>query len=177
MKLTSRFALSLGLAALAASALAAAPAHAAPPVKVSVEVKKITTVDGKEVASVVQRAAPGDTLEYVATYRAGENPPQSLTAELPIPAGTVFVPGSAKGQGPMLAAASSTERCQVTPLKRWVTTPKGKQEVEVAATEYRKVCWALPDFAHNNPVNVSIRVKLPGGVTPSVTHSSSNARG
>ncbi|WP_137896334.1 DUF11 domain-containing protein [Ramlibacter sp. 2FC] len=154
----------LGLA-LAAAALAPHQALAQPGNEPALAAeltarRVLPATGGAELLHSAEQARPGELLEYRVNYRnPGPAPVRQAVATLPIPAGTVFVPGSAL---PAMAQASTDGRqFQALPLRHWVTLPDGRREQRlVPPQDYRALRWQLGDLASGQAVSVSARVRL-----------------
>jgi uncharacterized repeat protein (TIGR01451 family) len=135
------------------------PAHAAEPVSNKLIVHRIVQQSGgTETMDSAAAARPGDVLEYVADLRNdGASMAHGLTATLPLPAGTQFVPGSqhpAQGE----ASLDGTTFAPI-PLKHWVKAADGSShEVLVPASDYRFLRWAPTDLPAHADLSVSARV-------------------
>lgn len=156
--------------AFVALSFAAPTAFADAAVQVKMTAHRITTTDrGEERLAQAEQAKPGETIEYRARYvNRGAAPVRELLASIPIPAGTAYVPGSA---APAEAFASLDGRAFAPiPLKRRVRLPNGKEaEVEVPASEYRALRWAIGTLAASGEQTVSARVRVaPAGVAAHV---------
>jgi uncharacterized repeat protein (TIGR01451 family) len=153
--------------ALAATALilaAALPVQgeggAQSPVEVRLDVQRIVrAADGRESRANADTAKPGDTLEYVVTYRnSGREPVRDLQATLPIPPATELVPGSAR---PSTARASLDAReFAAMPLKRKVKRDGREVEEAVPLREYHYLRWAVPELRAGEALTFVARVKV-----------------
>ena len=134
---------------------------AAKPVEATLSVFQVGKgADGKEALLPADKASPGDTLEYEAVYKSNsKSAVKSLTATLPLPIGTSYVPGSAK---PANAQASVDGKTfAAIPLKTMDKTADGKPlERLVLYSEYRALRWALGDLPANEKLTVSARARL-----------------
>ena len=130
-------------------------------------VKRISVnAEGKEVAEQARSAKPGDVLEYVADYtNRGKNTAKSLEATLPIPAGTEYLPDSAR-PAPSLASADGTTFLQL-PLKRKVRQADGTLvEQPLPYAQYRFLRWPARDLGAGKNLLYSTRVKVLADATP-----------
>jgi uncharacterized repeat protein (TIGR01451 family) len=129
-------------------------------VKVEMKADKVSIQSGKEALSPAKQAAPGDIVQYTATYgNKGKSPAKQVIATLPIPVGTEYVSGTAVPAG----ATASTDGTHFSPvpLKRTVKNGDGKLvEQEVPFSEYRALRWSLGDLAGGESRTVSARVKF-----------------
>jgi len=118
--------------------------------------------DGIEAAESAAAARPGDVLEYKALFHNnGSKVAHDLSATLPLPAGTEFLPGS---QQPAAALASiDGASFEALPLKRVVKAADGSSHEElVPAREYRFLRWAGTDLPGSGDLAVSARVRIAG---------------
>jgi uncharacterized repeat protein (TIGR01451 family) len=143
--------------------LLALPALAAgkPDVSAALEVKKVLLdAAGAESLQSADEARPGDTLQYVATYRnEGSAIAHDLQATIPIPAHTEFVPGSTSAGS--VKASVDGSHFEVLPLKRKVKRADGKEAlVLVPYSEYRFVRWSAKDLNAGQAVKYSTRVRV-----------------
>lgn len=148
------------LAVAAAVSIMAPAVHAGGGVAVELTANRITKSQGREVLSSAAQAHPGETLEYRATYRnASATEARGLTATLPIPPGTAYVPGSA---APRRAEASLDGRTfSAIPLMRGERTADGRTVMrEVPASEYRALRWPLGALPRNQSRAVTARVRI-----------------
>jgi uncharacterized repeat protein (TIGR01451 family) len=129
-------------------------------VKVEMKAERVSIQQGKEVVSPANHAAPGDIVQYTATYKnTDKKPATQVIATLPIPAATEYIPGTATPAG----AWASTDGANFSPipLHRMVKNGEGKMvEQEVPASLYRALRWSLGDLAGGASRTVSARVKL-----------------
>lgn len=117
---------------------------------------------GAEAAESAAAARPGDVLEYKALFHNnGTSVAHGLSATLPLPPGTEFLPGS---QQPATALASvDGATFQALPLKRVVRAADGSSHEElVPAREYRYLRWAGTDLPGSGDLAVSARVRIAG---------------
>ena len=122
--------------------------------------KVVTTAGGSQSYQSADKANPGDVIEYQAVYtNQGKTPVKNLVPTMPIPAGTEYIPGSAKPAQVM--ASLDGKKFEAVPLKRTITLPNGKQEVhEVSYQEYRAIRWGAGDMTAGGSTTVSARAKL-----------------
>jgi uncharacterized repeat protein (TIGR01451 family) len=117
---------------------------------------------GTEAAEPAAAARPGDVLEYKALFHNnGSTVAHGLSATLPLPVGTEFLPGS---QQPAAALASTDGAIfEALPLKRVVKAADGSSHEEVVpAREYRYLRWAGTDLPGSGDLAVSARVRIAG---------------
>ncbi len=152
-------------AALAA-AIAWLAGHAAvgvaqqPDVQVVLTQQKVRVgADGKEILEPAERAAPGDVIEYRATYtNRTKDTVRNLVATLPVPRETVYEASSARPAGVL---ASSGGTYGPVPLKRKVRGADGREvEREVPVAEYRSLQWNVGQLAAGASTTVSARMRL-----------------
>lgn len=103
--------------------------------------------DGSEKLLVADRALPGEMIQYdTLCQNQGAKALNNVAPMLPIPAGMVYVDGSAS-PAPSEASLDGKSFSPI-PLKRQVTMPTGEvTEQEVPATEYRALRWQLGELA------------------------------
>jgi uncharacterized repeat protein (TIGR01451 family) len=121
---------------------------------------RVVVKEGKEAAEPADAAKPGDVIEYTAEYRnKGTKSLRTVMAIIPIPAGTEYLPDSAK---PNMAFASlKGDKYEAVPLKRKVKQADGKEiEQLVPYSEYRFVRWSVGDMVPGKSQKYSLRVKL-----------------
>ncbi len=123
-------------------------------------VRIVNNAHGKESLLPGERANPGDSIEYRATYKnIGTAPAQKLTGTLPVPAEMEYVPSSAHPSAVM--ASTDNTVYSKTPLKRKVKLANGTLvNREVPVEEYRSLRWLLHDLAPGASVTVSARMKI-----------------
>jgi uncharacterized repeat protein (TIGR01451 family) len=122
--------------------------------------KVVKASDGKEKFTSADAAKPGDVIEYKAVYRnSGKIAATDIRADIPIPLGTEYLPGSAKPA--TFKASLDGKGYAPVPLKRKVTLPSGKTEMqEVPSGEYRFIRWELKSLAPGKSSTFILRVKL-----------------
>ena len=121
---------------------------------------RVVMKDGKEAAEAAEAAKPGDVIEYAAEFRnKGTKSLSAVMAIIPIPAGTEYLPDSAK-PNPVFASLKG-DKYEAVPLKRKVKQADGKElEQMVPYSEYRFVRWSVGDMAPGKSQKYSLRVKL-----------------
>ena len=152
----SSLAFALALTALAAAAVA----HAAGGVTVELTANRVTKSQGRDVLTPAEQARPGDLLEYRALYKnEGKAEARGLSATLPIPRGTQYVPGTAL---PRRVEASLDGRTFApVPLTRKVRTADGRTVTrEVPVSEYVALRWPLGALPANQSREVTARVRI-----------------
>ena len=144
---------------LAVLAAGAGLATASEPLTNTLSVHRIVGA-ATEASEPASTARPGDVLEYVAEFRnTGSSTARGLSATLPLPVGTEFLPGS---QHPADARASvDGVSFDALPLKRVVKQADGTLREElVPAREYRYLRWPAADLAAGGALSVSARVTI-----------------
>jgi uncharacterized repeat protein (TIGR01451 family) len=121
--------------------------------------KVVAGPNGSERLVAADRAAPGELIEYRATYtNHGTTRVRDLAATLPIPVGMVYVPGTL---APTTALASTGTEFAPIPLKRKMRLADGREvEAEVPATDYRSIQWRQLELAPGQSVSVTARVRM-----------------
>jgi uncharacterized repeat protein (TIGR01451 family) len=145
---------------LAILAAGASLATASDPLTNTLSVHRIVGAAAAETREPASTARPGDVLEYVAEFRnTGSSTARGLSATLPLPAGTEFLPGS---QHPANARGSvDGVSFDALPLKRIVKQADGSLREElVPAREYRFLRWPASDLAAGAALSVSARVTV-----------------
>jgi len=131
-----------------------------PDVQVVLTQQKVRVgADGKEILEPAERAAPGDVIEYRATYtNRTKDTVRNLVATLPLPSETVYEANSARPAGVL---ASSGGTYGPVPLKRKVRGADGKEvERDVPLAEYRSLQWNVGQLAAGASTTVSARIRL-----------------
>ncbi len=115
---------------------------------------------GKETYTSAAKASPGDVIEYTAAYtNNGKTAVTNLMGELPVPAGTQYVPGTARPAKVM--ASIDGVKFLLVPLKRKVRLPNGKEAIrDVPYSKYKFLGWQLGELPAGKTVTVSARVRL-----------------
>ena len=121
--------------------------------------------NGAERLVAADRAAPGDLIEYRATYiNRGTTPVRDLAATLPVPVGMVYVPGTLI---PTVALASTGTDFAAIPLKRKMRLADGREvESDVPFTDYRSLQWRHIELAPGQSTTVTARMRM--DATPNV---------
>ena len=146
---TTRTLASSFVALVALSATIAVAQVAKSPLLVPLEVVRVSSEvqDGKTVEVFLKAgtAQPGYVLEYrLRTVNTSERSLRGVRADLPIPAGTEYLPGTATtAAGAMLLASLDGKSFATLPLKRTVTRGGKAVEETVPANEYRALRWSL----------------------------------
>lgn len=151
---------SLAILLVAAASVAPASAFAAGHVSVALTAQKVTLTDGHETFGPADRAKPGETLEYRATYRNdGARDVRDLVATLPIPNGAEYVAATAT-PSPVLASLDGRTYAPV-PLTRLERAADGRMVVrEVPASAYRSLRWSLGALPAKGARTVTARVRI-----------------
>jgi uncharacterized repeat protein (TIGR01451 family) len=148
------------LLAVVAAYSACAMAQGRDVVETRLEARKVVRdAEGRDSLVAAEAVKPGETIEYVATYRnTGQQPVRNLAATLPIPANTEFVSGSARPQD---AQASLDGRTFAPmPLKRRVVREGRTVEEEVPAREYRYLRWFPGELGGEKSLTFTARVRV-----------------
>jgi uncharacterized repeat protein (TIGR01451 family) len=155
--------------AIAAAALAfAAPAFAGPRITASIAQLRevVEQKDGARATRLVpaRSVAPGDVVEYVITYRnEGDAPATDAVVEDPIPSGTVYLAGSARGEGAEIAFSSDGGKtfAPAAKLTREVRLPSGAVETRVVTPDrYTHVRFTVKQVAPGAAGTVAFRVRV-----------------
>lgn len=151
-------------------ALFLTPAAALAAAKVSIKIKaekEIVSVKGgkKEVRTVsATKFAPNDLIIYTITYtNTGNEPATNAVVDDPIPAGTSYVPGSAKGEGSEIVFSIDKGKSFEKPtlLTYEVTGPAGKKEKQIAAPEaYTTVRWIVAHIPPKATGKLEFKVRV-----------------
>ncbi|HEX5362448.1 MAG TPA: hypothetical protein VFW49_15385 [Fluviicoccus sp.] len=143
-------------AALLGLALHAQAAPAAEPVKVNLQVFKVTLSNGKETLIESKTVKPGETLEYRATYsNVSKKNISNLAATLPVPKGMEFVAQSAK---PVSVDATVDGR-EFAPVPLMRKKAAGGEE-PVPVAEYRALRWKAVELQSGKSYEVSARMRV-----------------
>jgi uncharacterized repeat protein (TIGR01451 family) len=152
--------------AVVAAWSACAMAQGREPVETRLEALKVVRdAEGRESLVPAEAVKPGDSIEYVATYRnTGKQPVRDLAATLPIPTNTELVSGSAR---PANAQASLDGRTFASPplTRRVVRDGKSVEEV-VPAREYRYLRWFPGELGGEKSVSFTARVRVVDSAAP-----------
>ncbi|HJV35335.1 hypothetical protein [Geomonas sp.] len=160
-KLSTLTALLLALTLAAGAAFAAAKVG----IKIKAE-KEITTVKGgkKETRLIpAKKYAPNDLIVYTITYtNNGDQAATNAVIDDPIPAGTVYVPGSAKGEGSEITFSIDKGKTFAAPtLLTYETQAGGKKEKHVAAPEeYTNVRWVVATIPAKASGKLEFKVRV-----------------
>lgn len=148
--------------------LTATVALAKPQVTIAIQTEKeVTTLQNgqkttKRVAAT--NAAPGEILFYTLTYaNAGNESATSAVVDNPIPTGTVYLPGSATGQGADISFSIDGGKTFKKPslLTYEVKLPSGKLDQRVASPEeYTHVRWTITTIPAGGNGKLGFQVKV-----------------
>jgi uncharacterized repeat protein (TIGR01451 family) len=143
-------------------------AMAKPLVSVSITAEKEMKVvkDGqkntKKVAAT--KIEPGDVIFYTLNYiNSGNEPATKVVLDDPIPMGTVYIPGSASGEGAEITFSIDGGKSFKKPslLTYEVKLPSGKTEKRTAsAEEYTHIRWLIEKIEPNKKGTVSFQVRI-----------------
>ncbi|HTU67629.1 MAG TPA: hypothetical protein VMF52_16885 [Steroidobacteraceae bacterium] len=144
----------LGLAALGRVA------HADQSLVASLDARRVVTeTGGVEKLVPADVARPADVVEYRTTYQnVSKKPLANVAATLPIPAGFVFLAGTAT-RGALASLDGKTYAAM--PLTRRVKGADGREQVvEIPAAEYRFLRWQLGDLPADASRVVVARMRM-----------------
>ena len=127
--------------------------------------KVVAGPNGTERLVAADRAAPGELIEYRATYtNRGTTPVRDLAATLPVPVGMVYVPGTLV---PTVAFASTGKEFAAIPLKRKMRLADGREvETDVPFPDYRSLQWRHIELAPGQSMAVTARMRM--DATPNI---------
>jgi uncharacterized repeat protein (TIGR01451 family) len=154
------------------SQLALARAEENSPLHIHLVQFKVDSVSGARTAQAdAATVAPGDALEYRATYSNRGAQVLSVDAVLPIPENMEYVPGSANQlAGLQYQVAQQDRQFDSEPLMKMVTDVKGaSKQVAVPYADYRFVRWGIGKIAPGTAIEVSMRAKVSSASVPAVT--------
>ncbi len=149
-------AVGIALAMLLAAAAAAPPARAQvgekPKLVLTLSAQKEVSVKGPDGKSKtewrdVAAGNPGDVIRYTIAYRNGGGSEARDAAIVdPVPKGTTYIPGSAAGEGAVIAFSLDGKTFQAPPqLKYKVRQPDGSDAELVASPDmYTHIRWTFP---------------------------------
>lgn len=137
------------------------------PVQVTLERKKVSLADGKEVLVSAASAKPGEVIEETATYTNRSKRTFRVDATLPVPAYTELVLGSARPTNVTVSIDGTT--FARPPLRKKVQQPNGVVvEQTVPVSEYRFLRWSGIELGPEKSFNVAARFRLSDGTASSV---------
>lgn len=121
---------------------------------------RVIQKQGKENLVALDKAAPGDVIQYEATYQnTTQHVVHGLMAALPIPQNTQFVTNSASPADVLVSIDGKI--FSRPPLQRKVINAKGEEEEqEVPVAEYRHLRWDLGELGAGKSVSVIARVRV-----------------
>jgi uncharacterized repeat protein (TIGR01451 family) len=124
------------------------------------EMRKVVQLNGKETLQNAATVAPGEVIEYQATYtNKSISGIRSFVVTLPIPGGMELLPGSIKPQGAKASVDGS--EFQPIPLKRKERGADGKElEQEIPFHEYRYLRWFPDRLEGKQSATFSARAKV-----------------
>ncbi len=159
-----------GLIALCASLLLIAPAGAWAKPQLALRIEQLREVadPGAGVGAMrwvpTREAHPGDVVQYVLHYaNTGDEAARDARIGDPIPAGTVYLAGSAKGEGAEITFSSDGGKTYASPvsLTYEITTPSGAVEKRIAQpSDYTHVRFTLRSVAPGASGSVSFQVRV-----------------
>ena len=158
----------LRLAAVAAGLALAAPALAAPKIAVSIaQYREVAQAKGGARTTRMvpaEAVSPGDVVEYVLTYaNQGDEPATDANIDDAIPRGTVYLAGTATGEGAETTFSSDGGKTFAPAVKLTYEfrLPSGAVEKRVATpAEYTHVRFTLRKVAPGATGKVAFRVKV-----------------
>jgi uncharacterized repeat protein (TIGR01451 family) len=129
-------------------------------VKVSLVAQRVVIADGKETLVEADKAKPGDTIQYAATYRnVGQGTAVNVGATVPIPAGLEFVADSAKPAAEQ--ASVDGKNFSPIPLMHEVKNAAGAMESQpVPLSQYRALRWTIKELPAGSNATVSVRARV-----------------
>ena len=142
-----------------------------PDVKVSLVAQRVVTTDGKESLVEADKAKPGDTIQYEATYRnVGQSAAVNVGATVPIPAGLELVADSAKPAAEQ--ASLDGKNFSAIPLMHEVKNAAGVVESKpVPLSQYRALRWTIKELAPGANAIVRVRARVSTNAAPESTPS------
>lgn len=156
------------------------PAYAEPasPLRVHLEQRKLDP-SGKALGpgADATQVAPGDLLEYRATYSNHGAHALSVTAVLPIPESLEYAPHSAsRGAGLRPQVSQQDKQFAPEPLMKQVLDASGvSKAVAIPYADYRFVQWDIASIAPGASVELRIRAKV-SGLTPPEKQSANGGK-
>ena len=152
----------LTLSLMPAAAFAAAKVS----IKIKAEKEVVAVKGGKKETRIVPatKFAPNDLIIYTITYtNNGNEAATNAIVDDPIPAGTSYVPGSAKGEGAEIVFSIDHGKTfqKATLLTYEVTGAGGKKEKQVAAPEaYTNVRWIVANIPPKASGKLEFKVRV-----------------
>jgi uncharacterized repeat protein (TIGR01451 family) len=154
------------LVTLAALLVLPLTALAEPKVAISIKAEKEITVKekGKTVKKRVptKGVTPGEEIIYTLSYQnSGNEPATNVALSDPIPAGTVYINGSATEKGELTFSIDKGKSFKKPTLLTYEVTTAGKAEKRTASPDdYTDIRWILSTLAPGEKGSVSFRVKV-----------------
>lgn len=153
---------------LLALTLAATAAFAAAKVSIKIKAEKevVTVKGGKKEVRIVPatKFAPNDLIIYTITYtNLGNEPATNAVVDDPIPAGTSYVPGSAKGEGADIVFSIDKGKTfdKPTLLTYESVGAAGKKQRHIAAPEdYTNVRWIVANIPPKASGKLEFKVRV-----------------
>lgn len=157
----------IAIVALAAILSFPVAALAKPQVKIGMTAEKevIVTENGQTVTKRVPAtdATPGETIIYtLSVANGGDETATNVVVNDPIPAGTVFLPGSTTGDiAPTFSIDGGKTFQKPSLLTYEITNPDGTKEKRVASpNQYTAIRWQIPQVAAGAKKELSFKVKV-----------------
>lgn len=126
---------------------------------VQLTVKKIETVSGAETLVSAETIRPGDLLQYEIVYKIkGQDEVLELLAQLPIPIGMEYVPGTARP--PKVLGSLNGVDFPSLPLPGTGKLVDGATLEKIPAVKYRTLGWTIRGLAPGDEFTVSARLKV-----------------
>jgi uncharacterized repeat protein (TIGR01451 family) len=134
-------------------------------VKVSLVAQRVVTADGRETLVEADKAKPGDTIQYEATYRnVGQSAAYNVGATVPIPTGLALVADSAKPAAEQ--ASLDGKKFSAMPLMHDVKNAAGVVESQpVPLSQYRALRWIIKELSAGGNATVSVRARVLSNAT------------
>ncbi len=147
MKIKTTLTLSLLTTLLLLPALALAAGNI--DVKIKAEKLAVVIKDGKKITRFVPttKLQPGDTIQYSITYsNNGTEPVVEAIINDPIPAGTVYITDSAKGEGTEITFSIDNGKTFKKPTLLFYETTSGtgvKEQRTASPDQYTNIRWTV----------------------------------
>lgn len=140
--------------AFAALAIAISHAIAAEPLTASLEAFKVVAQsDGQESFVAAESAAPGDVIEYRATYaNTSERKLSGIAPEIPIPEGLTWL---ASARSPLAPVTASLDGAAFAALP--LRDAAGQA---VSYEKIRALRWSIPELAPGQSVTITVRATV-----------------
>lgn len=129
-------------------------------IDVQLTILKVESLAGKEILAPVATIKPGDVLKYELVYKVkGEDEVLELLAQLPIPEGMEYIPGTAKPAE--VQASLDGNDFSPFPLQRKIITDKNPEALEeIPMAEIRYIGWLKRGLGPGEEVTVSAYLKV-----------------